>query len=248
MKRLLLTLMALLTGMHLYAQKIEVSAQAYSGLFHFGGKSATANSTVAQASLTGDPNNYTNNPYGNRNAFSYGIGAQVQAVSKSGFIFGLQAGYEFLQSKVNIGQYASAVYYDPNIIYIAPAHPNFAVKGYTNLENRFINLNPYIGYRLQLQKVKLDILPGIDVGLNLSTYDTGTVKDADDKVYTINRKINNTPTDVRLRFGLAATYNQFGITASYAHGLTNYEGNVVGDTKFEAHSELIRFGISCQLL
>jgi hypothetical protein len=99
MKRLLLTLMALLTGMHLYAQKIEVSAQAYSGLFHFGGKSATANSTVAQASLTGDPNNYTNNPYGNRNAFSYGIGAQVQAVSKSGFIWGCRPVMNFYKAR-----------------------------------------------------------------------------------------------------------------------------------------------------
>jgi len=248
MKRLLLTLMALFTGTHLFAQKIEVSAQAYSGLFHFGGRSATASSTVVQSSITGNPDNYTNNPYGNKNAISYGIAAQVQAVSKNGFIFGLQAGYEFLQSKVNIGQYASAVYYDPNVNYIAPAHPDFTVTGHANLENRFINLNPYIGYRLQLQKVNLDILPGIDVGFNLSTYDTGTVKDNDDRVYTIDRKINNTPTDVRLRFGLAATYNQFGITVSYAHGLTNYESNVVSDTKFEAHSELIRFGISCQLL
>ncbi|WP_183566705.1 outer membrane beta-barrel protein [Mucilaginibacter sp. SP1R1] len=251
MKRLLLTLMVLLTGLPLFAQKIEVSLQANSGLFHFGGLSATANSSIIQSSVTGSTQNYTNNPYGSRNAVSYGFGAQVQAVSKSNFIVGLQATYDFLASKVNINQYtpySPAVFdNDPDASYITAPSANMAVKGSTNLQTRFINLNPYIGYRVQLQKVKLDILPGIDIGFNLSGYDKGTVKDADDKVYIINNKINAPSTDIRLRLGLAATYNQFGITASYARGLTNYEGNMLGDVKIEAHSQLIRFGISYRI-
>ena len=56
-----------------------------------------------------------------------------------------------------------------------------------------------------------------------------------------------TPTDVWLKFGAALIYNRFGLTTSYAHGLTNYQSNIIGDTNFEAHSELMRFGVSYRL-
>jgi hypothetical protein len=78
MKAFTLTLSAffILTGV--YAQKIEFSVQANSGLFHFAGKSTTAESYIHQ----GPPKiaNYTNNPYGNKNGFGYGASLQGQFV------------------------------------------------------------------------------------------------------------------------------------------------------------------------
>lgn len=244
MKKLLLTLIALFTIIHLFAQKIEVSVQANSGLFHFGGRSAVANSSINQGSAIGATDSYTNNPYGSRNAFSYSIGAQAQTVSKSGFIAGLQAGYELLRSKVDIDYYSAVEVLSPSI---KPENRNFSATGSTNLQMQSINLNPYVGYRILLQKVKLDILPGIDIGLNLSTYDKGTIKDDDDKVYAINRDRGKTPTDWRLRLGLAATYDKFGITASYARGLTNYGSGYIGGSGLSVHSELVRFGLTYQI-
>ena len=91
MKTLILTLFSILALTQLQAQKLEVSVQANSGLFHYSGNSATSATSINGAS---DPkNDYTNNPLGNKNAFSYGAAIQGQYVSKGGFILGMQAGY-----------------------------------------------------------------------------------------------------------------------------------------------------------
>src|ERR1700712_1142604 len=98
MKTLTLTLLCLLAVTGLFAQKIELSVQANSGLFHYSGKSATKKSEILATSPSSG--NYTNNPYGNKNGFSYGGNLQAQFVSKGGFIVGAQAGYDVLKSKV----------------------------------------------------------------------------------------------------------------------------------------------------
>jgi hypothetical protein len=258
MKKHLLALTTLLfAASSVFAQQFELSVQANSGLFHFSGKSVTATSYVIQYGSNNQ--NYTNNPYGNRNGFSYGSTLQGQFVAKNGFIWGLGAGYEVLQSKVNIDKYTPLVYItynDANPVYI---DPSFAVKGHTNLQNQSINLNPYIGYRFQLHKVKLDILPGVDVGLILKTKDEGSVKDNDGKTYTVNYARSKAPTDVRLRLGAAASYGKWALNASFAHGLTNYlsrvetyinpsiNGSNSTTTSLAAHSELMRLGVSYRI-
>jgi len=99
MKITLLTLFAIILSGQLFAQNIEVSAQVYSGLFHYSGNEAVSTSVINAA---GSPQAYTNNPYGSKNGFSYGAGMQAQYVSKTGFIAGLQTGYEILRSKTDI--------------------------------------------------------------------------------------------------------------------------------------------------
>lgn len=254
MKKRLLTLAALTFAiLPSFAQKFELSVQANSGLFHFSGNSAVSTSQVLQGSTTGDQMNHTNNPYGNHNGFSYGGNIQGQIVARSGFILGLHAGYELLRSQVNINQYTPIVYY---LNYdIISTDPSFAVKGHTHLQNQAINLNPYIGYRLQLKRVKLDILPGMDIGFILKTKDKGSVKDAGGKDYTVDYARPKAPTDIRLRLGVAAHLYKFGLNASYAHGISNYLSGTVGITNqgqstsesFSAHSELFRLGLSYQL-
>jgi len=244
---LTLSLFFILTSLH--AQKIEFSVQANSGLFHYSGKSATTVSLIHQ----GPPNipNYTNNPYGSKNGFGYGVNLQGQFISKGGFIAGLQAGYEMLKSKVDIN--GILLYNDIAIDYLPSA--NFAApapveaKGQTYLKNKFINLSPYVGYRINLKKVKLDLMPGIDLGFGLSTYENGKATTADGSNTTVQTdlKRGKAPTDVRLKFAAALVYDRFGLTASYAHGLTNYQADIIGDADFKAHSELMRFGVSYRL-
>jgi len=254
MKRCLLTLFGVLSSLYLFAQKIEVSAQANSGLFNYSGPSATASSTISQAN---DNSYYTNNPYGSKKAFSYGLGVQTQLVTGCGFIIGLQTGYDILRSKTDI----TGVY--PNGVFFAlPSYYNFNIlsssqaTGATYLQDMFINLNPYIGYRFHYRKVRLDILPGADIAFNINSYDKGNATTIfyngtnynNSTTYQTDVKRPNAPTDIRLKMGLAAYYNKFGINASYARGLTNYEKNMIGDAGYDAKSRLIRFGISYRIL
>jgi hypothetical protein len=250
MKKYLLILAPLmLSGLRLYAQKLEVSVQANTGLFHFAGKSTTATTQVLQGSTTGNATDYANNPYGNKNGFSYGGSIQAQTVSKGGFIVGLQGGYELLRSKVDIDKYTPIVYItETEFLPIAANDPSFAVTGHVAFQSQSINLNPYIGYRFQLNKVKLDILPGMDIGLILDSRDKGEVKDKDGKIYKVDYKRTKAPTDVRLRLGAVASYGRYGLNASFAHGLTNYMKNYIGDASFNAHSEYFRLGLSYRLL
>jgi len=251
MKQFLLTVFGLLFITYLHAQKIEVSIQANSGLFNYSGASATSSSTINQPSNNTNYTNYTNNPYGNKKAFSYGLGVQTQLVTGCGFIIGLQTGYDILRSKTDItGVYPFEVFFAfPNYFsYYIPA-PTPAT-GATYLQDKFINLNPYLGYRVHYKKVKLDILPGADIAFNISSYDKGkaTQTFTNGQTYQTDLKLPNAPRDVRLKMGLAAYYDRFGINASYARGLTNYEKNRIGDAGYDAKSRLIRFGISYLIL
>jgi hypothetical protein len=102
MKNTLLALFGLLLSVQTYSQHLEVSSQAYSGTFNYVGTGATG---IAVFSGGGPP--YTvvgwgTNELGSKPAFSYGAGAQVQYVAKSGFIGGLQAAYELLRSDENL--------------------------------------------------------------------------------------------------------------------------------------------------
>ena len=248
MKKLVLTLFSVLLTCLLYAQKIEVSVNANSGLFSYSGISTTNASYIIQAADS--KNNYTNNPYGNKNGVSYGFDVQTQLITKSGFIFGLQTGYDVLRSKENL----TGVYPLPVPVFFLPlanyyfAGPSIIPgNGDMYLQDQFINLNPYIGYRLNLKKIKLDILPGADIGININSHDKGKITLNDGSVYRTDYKRNNPPTDVRLKLGIAAAYNRFGITANYAYGLTNYEKDMIGDAPYNAKSRLVRLGISYRI-
>ena len=127
--------------------------------------------------------------------------------------------------------------------------PPVEARGETYLKNKFINISPYVGYRINLKKMKLDLMPGMDLGFGLSTYENGkaTTTDGSNTTVQTDLKPEKAPADVRLKFGAALIYNKFGLTASYAHGLSNYQANLIGDDDFEAHSELMRLGVSYRL-
>jgi hypothetical protein len=78
-------------------------------------------------------------------------------------------------------------------------------------------------------------------------YYKGRAKDNNNTTYTTDRKIN-APTDYRLRLGLAAACHRWGMTASYACGITNYESNMIGDASYNVESRLFRLGMSYMIL
>jgi hypothetical protein len=253
MKKLYLSLLILFLALQLHAQQFELSFQANSGLFHYSGNSTSPTSVIIQGGST-PKQNYTNNPYGSKNAFSYGADVQAQYVSKGGFIVGAQAGYDILRSKTNITSVFPLEFeleeseYIPS--YYAPFNPSLPAKGSTILQDQFINLNPYIGYRIKAKKINIDLMPGIDIGIGINSYDKGKATTTDGTVYETDYKEVKPPIDIRLKFGVAANYKKWGITASFAHGLTNYTGDLLNDSPiiYKAQSELLRFGISYRIL
>jgi hypothetical protein len=242
MKKHLLLFFSLCLFTKVYAQKFELNVDAYSGLFHYGGDGTATTSFIE----TGTPN-YTYDPYGNKNGFSYGAGLRLQYVTKGGFIIGAGADYEILRSRVDVSVY-QPIYYTinedsgPEDIQTLPS-----TTGHTALRSQNINISPFIGYRIMIKKTNIDLMSGIDLGFNINSYDKGSATDGVNNTYSTNVKLANSPTDLRLRFGAAAGYGRFGFTASYAYGLTNLYKSTLMDGNFNAHSELIRFGLSYRL-
>ncbi|RWY51105.1 outer membrane beta-barrel protein [Mucilaginibacter gilvus] len=244
MRKLLLSLICMFACTALFAQKLEVTAGAYSGLFKYSGKSTASfsfmNSTVSPTMGT---SSYTNNPYGNKIGFGYGVNGQAQLVGKSGFIVGMQTAYEQLKSKIHINQ-AFASFSNPvGVQYVMTLDAN----GSTALKNNIINLNPYFGHRIQFTKVKLDVLAGADIGFISSTHEKGVAHANDDRTYATDLDRTTIKKDIRIRFGLAASLNKLNLNASYAYGLSNYMGGYIGGSANDAHSQVIRIGLGYQI-
>jgi len=247
MKISLTILLSLLCSTLLHAQKTEVSIQANSGLFRYSGTAATSYSPSTEASPYGQ--DYFNNPYGSKNSISYSGDIQVQHVDKKGFIAGIQAGYEILRSVVGINGYFPSYYFYPGFnIAFSQGAPQPAT-GQDVLVNQTINISPYIGYRLQIKKIRLDLLPGISLGFNINSYDKWKGTDNNSGIiFQGNTKLADAPMDLQLKFASVAYYNKWGITVSYAHGLTNLNKYMYGYLNSTAHSELLSFGIAYKIL
>src|SRR5688572_12269140 len=100
MRRLILTIL-LLSAQNVFGQKAQVTFQASSGLFSFGGGSASSSSYMIISDVGSIPN-YTNSPYGKNSSLSYGLGIQIQRLAANEFSYGLQLSYESLSSKLVI--------------------------------------------------------------------------------------------------------------------------------------------------
>ena len=247
MKLRLLIVFCFLSLTCAYGQKFEFSLQANAGAYSYSGISATGTSFF---NSNGTGGYYTNNIYGNKSGFSYGASAQLQHLARGGFMVGLQAGYYWLRSYENINQ----VY--PPVFYLAAddygpegfAYNPIPVKGHATLQSYSIDLSPFVGYRVKLnKKMHLDLMPGADIAFSTSAYDKGTATDAQNITYRTNRKMTDAPTDFRLKFGTAIGYKRWIITASYAHGLTNLDKDInvtsYGGGAPIVHSELLLFGV-----
>src|SRR5438128_2060763 len=78
------------------AQKVEVSAGLNTGLFNFNGAGTNSDIYFYSPYYSG---NTIENKYSRRLTFSYGATIQAQFVHKSGFLLGLQVGYDLLRNK-----------------------------------------------------------------------------------------------------------------------------------------------------
>ena len=247
MKRTILALFALLLFSQSYGQSLEWSFQANSGLYRYTGNN-TVSSTFLINVIPGTKDGYANNRYGNLYGFSYGADFQAQHVSGGGFIVGLQAGYDILRSKENINRIYRGDLYLEDANYFA-AYNGMPATGQAFLTSQDFNVNPYIGYRLKTKNLKIDLMPGVDMGYNVSVYQSFNAKDDAGNHYQANNYAGTTSPDIRLRFGAAAWYKTYARMASYARGLTNFSSHLLNNnpTPRYTKSELIRFGLAIRL-
>jgi len=237
MNEIFLVVSLIFIAIQVKAQSFEVSLQANAGLAGFTGKS-TVNTTNLNVNNATDHTGYPN-ATGNLLTLSYGADIQWQYTFKSRFILGLQTGYEILSSKVNI-----------NGVYDGNSSGETSAAGYAKDHDGFVNINPYIGYRFNLKKVRLDVLPGFDFAFGVNSWHTVNVTASDNTYYDkhTDNVYGHPADDVRARIGLAAYYQKFGVTASYSHGLTNFNSGALADAPVPAlYRQVIRLGLSYQI-
>jgi hypothetical protein len=226
-------LMLFLTGHFCFGQQRQISFHLNSGLFSYGGSSASETSFINISDVS-NISSYTNNPYGKNSSFSYGLGVQLQQLTRKNFIYGLQLSYESLSSKLTIDN--------------AYGEITWSVEdGQTILTTDFINLFPSIGQRVNLfKKVDTDFLLGFDLGIGISSKEHYNLTTSQgDQISGTNEK-EEPPIDFRPRLDVVNYYKNFGLSIGYSYGLTNYQSDLIGADK-EVYARYLRFGICYRL-
>jgi len=235
MKKLILTLSSLFFLTITYGQKTELKISLNSGLYSFAGQSAESSSFINSSDQTNS--GYTNNPYGSQSGLCYGLSGNVKRVTKRNFIFGLDLGYEMLKSKVSINRISG---------FTGTSTYENDASGQTFLNSNFINLNPFLGYRISTKLINIDITGGFDIGYILKTHENGNATAINGTKYTTSIDRKTIKWDIRPRVQISVDYKKTGLYLGYSFGLSNYMSGYIGGT-FEAYSRIFRFGITYQI-
>ena len=232
MQKTLFTIIALFCLNISYGQKSEFRVSLNSGLFSFAGKSAESVTFINYSERFG--RGYTNNPYGSRGGLSIGLSGNFKRISTNNSIIGLDLGYELLRSKVKI----DGIFGDGESI---------SSKGKTFLNSNFINLHPFMGYRLPVNKLNIDFIGGLDIAYCLSSQENGSATASDGTKYKTSVDRENIHFDIRPRIQIAANYEKAGIYIGYSLGLADYMAEYIGGTIDRCYASFLRFGLTYQL-
>jgi hypothetical protein len=232
-------LLVILLSTKVIGQHTEFLIHLGSGVFSFGGSTATKSSRLFYY----DKDNFSSdNPYGRKSGFSYELGFQTQRLTKLNYLFGFQAGYESLSSKVKIDKLWGGYNYEVS-------------DGKTILTHQFLNFHPYFGKRMILFKeVGTDLTLGLDIGICLNYKEHAVVNCAngvklegtEHELYTF---IYDTKPkyDLRPRFEFINYKKRIGFIIGYSFGLTNYTPGsyyaVNQEWTYKVYSRLIRIGL-----
>lgn len=119
-------------------------------------------------------------------------------------------------------------------------------EGHTALRNNFLNLQPYLGRRLYLRAIEMDLTLGTDIGFCLKSMEHGEATDAYGNNVTTSLERDKAAIDFRPRISLAAYRNHLGFSLSYAHGLTNYTSGYDGANS-KLYARVLRLGLLYRL-
>lgn len=220
MKKVYLLLLALGSATLSFGQKVEFGLQLNAGASVFAGESASETSAITVADA-GPTSFYTHNPFGSKPSPAFGASLQLQRVGEGGFILGAQAGVEQLRSMVKINK---AYVADGNAL---PTEQE--ADGESTVKADFIQFQPYLGWRLLRGSFDLDLTVGTDVGFGRKMQSEGEATLEDGSSYETAYDFSKPRTDFRPRVGLTLYRGHIGLSASYAHGLTNYKSEWDGN-------------------
>lgn len=232
MKKIYFTFICLVLTSIAFAQKVEWGLSLNSGLFSFQGASVERSSSINFNEES--QKSYTNNPYGDKSGLGYGLSGFVKVVNTNHLIYGIDIGLESLNSQIQIEEVSG---------YGGSSNFNLSADGKTNL--RYINLNtfPFIGYRLDFEKINVDVLSGLEVAFLMSSKEIGSAVTSDGTKYNTSLDRKTIGTDLRPAFRIAVAYHRYGVYAGYSYGLSNYKSGYIGGVN-EVYSSLIRFGLT----
>lgn len=232
MQKTLLTIIALCFLNTSYGQKTEFRISLNSGLFSFTGKSAESVTFINYSNNFG--RGYTNNPYGSRGGLGIGLSGNLKKLSTNHSIIGLDLGYELLRSKIKI----NGIFGDGE---------SLSAKGKTFLNSNFINLHPFMGYRLPVNNLNIDFTGGLDIAYCISSKENGSATASDGTKYKTSVDRETINFDFRPRVQIEANYEKVGIYVGYSLGLANYKANYDGGKIDKCYASLLRFGLTYQL-
>lgn len=235
MLKILLTFIAIGSLTDSFGQKTEIGVSLNSGLFSFTGKSAESISFINYSDRT--KSGYTNNPYGTKNGLCIGLSGIIKRVSKKKFILGFDLGYEVLRSKIDIDEISG---------YTGSSTYNYKATGKTFLNYSFINLHPFLGYRLLTGKINFDLTGGFELGYCVKAEEHGTATAANGVKYSTSVDRKTIKSDFRPRIQIAADYKKIGAYIGYSFGLANYKSGYIGGIN-ECYARLLRFGLTYRL-
>jgi hypothetical protein len=235
MKKIVCTLVTALLFTAAYAQKTVLQVQLSSGLFAFSGKSTQQASAII---YNEQPNKArTSNPYGSKYGLCYGIAGSIKRVTKHHILFGTDVGFEVLRSKTDI----NTVYASTNSI-----NSRLDANGHTFLNHRFINLHPFVGYRIIIRTLPVDLSAGLDLGYIINAKEKGKATTSDGTIYKTSRERETIRYDIRPRFQIATQYRKLGVYGGYSINGLNYQSRSMGGFN-DCYARLIRFGLTYQL-
>ena len=121
-----------------------------------------------------------------------------------------------------------------------------AASGETFLNSNSLNLNPFGGYRFNINKFPLDLVGGFDIGSLLDTREKGNATATDGVEYSTSLDRKTIKMDFRPRIQISTDYKKLGLYLGYSIGLVNYMEDYIGGVN-EAYSKIIRFGLTYQI-
>ncbi|SKA20019.1 hypothetical protein [Sediminibacterium ginsengisoli] len=229
MKKLLLTASFAACFFIVHAQKITYSLNLNSG---FSGYHGNGVSSPRGITLGGPMYGFSNAP-GKNSGFSYELAVSGQRVSRRGWIYGLELGYQRIQTRSDISVIS------PSLISSAI----FTATGSSVTTNTFLAITAFGGYRIPAGKFSFDLKTGFEYAPNLTRKEhiTGMVTNSGQKIddsHDLPKK-----SDMRVRFLLTSSIGKWGLNTGYSLGLCNYfESPHTDDPK--AYSDFLRLGVS----
>lgn len=159
-------------------------------------------------------------------------------MTSKGFLLGTQLGYEQLRTTAKIDKAYGVWSHSSSMI-----HP---ADGKAVIIANYINLHPYIGWRITQRQVDLDLTLGSDIGFSQQMKERSEATMEDGTEIKIREDRSESITDFRPRLGIAGYRGHFGVSMSYAHGIKNYRANMDG-ADMKLYTRVFRLGLLYRL-